>query len=96
MINVRLNLETATGCDAKNWPVAVGEIDTGEGNAAFECRSAPAGGDFGFISVFENHIGHDAICSGNSPAVTRNTQGQLDFLGRSVGPNEVKHDDSCD
>jgi hypothetical protein len=54
-----------------------------------------AGGDFGFISVFQNQIGHDAICSGNSPAVTRNTQGQLDFLGRSVGPNEVKHDDSC-
>lgn len=75
-------------------PISVGDNTVGH-NLVVTDNTAP-GGDFGWISVFENRVGHDAICAGNSPAVTRNTPGQLDFFGRSVGPNLVGHRDTCD
>jgi hypothetical protein len=74
-------------------PIAVGDNNVGH-DLAVTNNTAP-GGDFGWISVFENRVGHGAICSGNSPAVSRNTQPELDWFGRSVGPNEADHSDTC-
>jgi hypothetical protein len=74
-------------------PILVGGNSVGHNVVVTD--NTTTGGYFGFISVFENQVGHNAICRRDAPAVTRNTPGQLDFLGRSVGPNQVKHKDSC-
>lgn len=83
----------ATGFCCGFGPIWAGDNTVGHDLVVTD-NTAP-GGDFGWISVFENHVGHDAICSGNSPAVSRNTQPELDWFGRSVGPNEADHSNSC-
>jgi hypothetical protein len=83
----------ATGICCGFGPILVGGNSVGHNVRVTD--NTTTGGDFGFISVFENQVGHNAICRGNSPAPTRNTPGQLDFLGRSVGPDQVKHKNSC-
>jgi hypothetical protein len=76
-----------------------GPIDVGDNNVGHNLvvsNNTTAGGDFGWISVFENNVGHDATCANNTPPESKNSPGQLDFLGRSVGPNVVGHNTSCD
>jgi hypothetical protein len=76
-----------------------GPIDVGDNSVGHDLvvsANTTAGGDFGWISVFENNVGHDATCANNSPPESKNSPGQLDFLGRSVGPNVVRHNNSCD
>ena len=75
-------------------PILVGDNNVGH-DLAVTSNTAP-GGDFGWISVFENTVRHDATCAGNTPPESKNSPGQLDFLGRSVGPNHVGHNDGCD
>ena len=76
-----------------------GPIDVGDnsvGHNLVVSGNTTVAGDFGWISVYENSVGHDATCADNSPPESKNSAGQLDFLGRSVGPNLVGHGDSCD
>jgi hypothetical protein len=76
-----------------------GPIDVGDnsvGRDLIVSDNATAGGDFGWISVYENTVERDATCSNNSPTESKNSPGQLDFLGRSVEPNHVGRNDGCD
>jgi hypothetical protein len=73
-------------------------IDVGDNSVGHDLvvsGNTAVGLGFGWISAYENVVRHDAICSENAPAEGRNSQDQLDFLGRTVGPNLVGHDDSC-
>jgi hypothetical protein len=76
-----------------------GPIDVGDDSVGHDLvvtDNTTAGGDFGWISVFENTVRHDATCASNSPTAGRDSPGQIDFLGRTVGPNLVGRNDSCD
>ncbi len=76
-----------------------GPIDVGDnrvGRDLVVSGNTTAGGDFAWISVYENIVGRDATCANNSPPESKNSAGQLDFLGRSVGQNAVGRNDSCD
>jgi hypothetical protein len=75
-------------------PIGVGDNNVGH-DLVVTNNTAP-GGDFGWISVYENIVKHDATCANNSPPESKNSPGQLDFLGRSVGANIVGHTDTCD
>jgi hypothetical protein len=74
-------------------PIWVGDNAVGHDLVVTD-NTAP-GGDVGWISVFENRVGYEAICSGNSPAVSRNLQPELDWFGRSVGSNEAGDMNGC-
>ena len=76
-----------------------GPIDVGNNSVGRDLvvsGNTTAGGDFGWISVYENNVARDATCANNSPPESKKSPGQLDFLGRSVGPNTVGRNDSCD
>jgi hypothetical protein len=76
-----------------------GPIDVGDNSVGHDLvvtDNTTTGGDFGWISVYENTVGRDATCANNSPPESKNSPGQLDFLGRTVGPNLVARNDSCD
>jgi hypothetical protein len=75
-------------------PIAVGDNDVGH-DLVVTNNTAP-GGDFGWISVFENTVKHDATCADNSPPESKNSPAELGWFGRSVGPNIVGNNDSCD
>jgi hypothetical protein len=75
-------------------PDRVGDNSVGH-DLTVTSNTAP-GGDFGWISVFENVVRHDAICADNSPPVSRNTPAEIGWFGRLVGPNIVGKRNTCD
>lgn len=76
-----------------------GPVDVGDNSVGHDLEvtnDTTTGGDYGWISAYENTVGHDATCADNSPTESKNSPGQLDFLGRSVGANVVSSADTCD
>jgi hypothetical protein len=75
-------------------PIGIG--DNSVGHDLVVANNTAPGGDFGWISVYENTVEHDATCANNDPPESKNSPGQVEFLGRLVRPNIVGHTDSCD
>jgi hypothetical protein len=76
-----------------------GPIDVGGNSVGHDLvlsDNTTAGGDYGWTSAYENTVGQDATCADSSPPAGKNSAGQIDFLGRTVGPNLVGRNDSCD
>jgi hypothetical protein len=84
----------STGLCCGFGPIFIG--DNSVGHDLVVSDNTTTSGDFGWISAYENTVGHDATCANNSPPASKNSAGQIDFLGRTVGPNLVGHNDSCD
>jgi carbonic anhydrase/acetyltransferase-like protein (isoleucine patch superfamily) len=84
----------STGLCCGFGPIIIGDNNVGHDLVVTD--NTTAGGDYGWISVFENTVGRNATCAGNSPTASKNSPGQIDFLGRTVGPNLVGNTDSCD
>jgi hypothetical protein len=74
----------------------IGVSDNRVGHDLVVSGNTAPGGDFGWITVFENTVKHDATCVGNSPPERKNTAAELGWFGRTVGPNVVGNNDSCD